>query len=300
MPFKASDAPIDLHAHTTASDGSDAPEHLVRLAAEYGLAAIAVTDHDTIEGVGAAQRAAGRFSVEVIPGVEISAKPPQAVREAHGVLHILGYLIDPESEHLAAALAWMQERRAARNPEIIRRLNALGINLTLADVARHADAGQIGRPHIAQALVGKGVVASVQEAFDRYLRTGGPAAVEKEKLGPAQAIGAIHAAGGVAVLAHPYQLNVGDALESALRDLVEAGLDGIECRYSQHTSAQVRRYRGFARTYGLVQTGGSDYHGATKPNVPLGLHPPVRYRVIDMLRQRRDAKSPSDYQPLSF
>lgn len=282
-------APIDLHTHTTASDGSDTPEQVVQLAAERRIAAVAVTDHDTVCGVPEAQRVGQGLGVEVIAGVEISALPPESVRRAHGVLHILGYLVNTQEGHLTQALVWAQEQRSARNPEIIRKLNALGIDLTLDEVSRHAPRGQIGRPHIAQALVEKGTVGSIQEAFDRYLRTGGPASAEKAKLSPSDAIAAIRAAGGVAVLAHPYQLNVGDgdALDEAVHQLVESGLQGVECRYSSHTPEQTARCRGLARRYHLVETGGSDYHGATKHDIPLGLTPPVPYRVIDSLRERR-------------
>jgi len=282
------DRPVDLHTHTTASDGSDAPERLVRLAAERGIAAIAITDHDTVAGIAEAGQAASRFGVELITGVEISAEPPERVREARGVVHVLGYLIDLRSERLTQALAWMQERRTARNPEIIRKLNELGIDLTLDEVSVHAQGGQIGRLHVAQALVEKGVANTVQEAFDQYLRSGGPAAVEKGKLSPSDAIEAISAAGGIAVLAHPHQLGVGDgdALEETTCELVEWGLGGIESRYTGHSPEQTERYREIAARYGLAETGGSDYHGGTNPEVPLGLIPPVPYLVVDRLRER--------------
>jgi len=284
MTEKHPEAPIDLHTHTTASDGSNLPEKLVELASRRGLAAIAVTDHDTVDGVPAAQNAGPQFGVEVVAGVEISA----AVGEIPGVMHILGYFIDVHDEALTRSLGWMRARRKARNPEIIRRLNGLGIGLTLAEVETYAGGGQVGRPHIARALVDRGVVASIQEAFDRYLRKGGPASVEKEKLAPDAAIRAIRGAGGVAVLAHPYQLQLGDgdALEACLRSLVEKGLGGIECHYICHTPARTRRYLELARKYGLAVSGGSDFHGDTTPDIPLGLALEIPYRLIDGLREK--------------
>jgi len=261
----------------------------VRLAAEQGLVALSITDHDTVDGVREAMDAGRRAGLEIIPGLEISALPPPEVISTNGVLHVLGYLVDTEHPGLAGALSWMREQRSARNPEIVRRLNGLGIELSYEEVERHAGGGQVGRPHIARALVEKGVVSSVQEAFDRYLRTGGPAAVEKEKLVLAAAVEAIHAAGGLAVLAHPCQLGVGDgaALEMLVRTFVEEGLDGIECRYPAHAPEQTRRYRQLAARYGLVETGGSDYHGASQPEARLGLVPPVPYSVVVELKARR-------------
>lgn len=288
MPTISPDAPIDLHSHTTASDGSDAPEALVQLASERGLAAIAVTDHDTVGGVAEALDAGATYGVEVIPGVEISAAPPDDVDDRDGVLHILGYLVDPENPALGEALGWMRDMRRERNPEIIKKLNALGVNVTLADAQRYAQGGQVGRPHIAQAVVAAGGAADVQDAFNRYLRTGGPAAVEKAKLPADRSIAVIRAAGGVAVMAHPYQAKLGDGeeLEHLVEELVALGLGGIECWYSRHKPEQTARYRELADRFGLVATGGSDYHGTTKPNIALGLTPPVPHAVVDALRAR--------------
>jgi 3',5'-nucleoside bisphosphate phosphatase len=258
---------IDLHAHTTASDGSLTPTELVALARECGLSALGVTDHDTVGGLEEAIGAGPAAGVEVVPGIELSVDYP------HGQFHLLGYLIEPQSPALRERLTALQENRRTRNTRMLERLQALGLPLTREDVVREAGGGQIGRPHMALALVRKGVVASTQEAFDRYLADGRPGHVPKLKLPPEAAIPLIHAAGGKAVLAHPFSLRFPDesAFDAEIARLRDAGLDGLEAYYSQHSPVQTARFLALADRLGLRVTGGSDFHGRSKPHVHLGV-----------------------------
>ena len=276
---------IDLHAHTTASDGTYTPSQLVDLATRVGLAAVAVTDHDTVDGVPEAMKRGAEVEIEVVPGIEISAAHP-----GPGVLHILGYFIDARSPDLRGRLEWVQNSRRERNPRIVRRLNELGIDITLAEVESIAGEGQVGRPHMAQALVDRGVVATLREAFDRYLTAGGPAYVEKEKLDVASAVELIRRGGGVAVLAHPSQLHLGDGDELAgfVARMVEIGIAGIECSYPAHTQAQTDRYRDLATAHDLVQTGGSDFHGDNKPDIVLGAIQNGRGMPVSVISELRE------------
>ncbi len=256
----------DLHCHTTASDGSDTPAELVRQAGAVGLSAIAVTDHDTLEGVGEAMTTGRELGIEVIPGVELSVK-------FHvGNMHILGYLVDPDCEELQKTLAGVQKARAERNPVILERLKGLGVPVTMAELEAVAQGGQIGRPHIARVLTEKGYVRSVSQAFELYLKKGAPAYAPKSILTPEQAIGVIHRCGGVAVLAHPFSLGLSrpDDLDEVIADLAQKGLDGMECHYSEHSKEFTDVCLAIARKYGLIVTGGSDYHGRAKPYIKLG------------------------------
>lgn len=278
--------PVDLHVHTTASDGTSTPRELVDQAREAGLSAVAITDHDTIDGIAPARLRGVETGIEVISGVEISATfdPP-------GTLHILGYFIDETHPALLDRIQWVQTQRSNRNPRIIERLNDLGLEITLEDAQRISGSGQLGRPHIAQALVDRGQVASLQEAFDRYLDSSAPAYVQKEKLSPEESIRLIRESGGVAVLAHPYQTRRKSLaeLESLIAELAEIGLGGIECYYSRHTADQTATYLAFAERYGLVATGGSDFHGTSKPEIRLGAAgsaDEIPYSVVDSLRER--------------
>ncbi len=256
----------DLHCHTTASDGSDTPAELVKLARDAGLAAIAVTDHDTLEGVKEAIAVGKELGIEVIPGVELS------VQFHVGNMHMLGYLIDLDCKELQKVLARVQKARADRNPVILKRLQGLGLPVTMAELEAVAHGGQIGRPHIARLLTEKGYVKSVSQAFELYLKKGAPAYAPKSILTPEQAIGAIHRCGGVAVLAHPFSLGLSrpDDLDGVIADLVHKGLDGIECYYSEHSKEFTDTCLAIAKKYGLIVTGGSDYHGKAKPYIKLG------------------------------
>jgi len=256
---------IDLHTHSTFSDGSLTPEELVARAREVGLTAMALTDHDSTGGVGRFMAACAAAGLDGIPGVEISADVKR------GTLHMLGYLIDPREPTLQAALRRIREGRAERNAEILKKLNALGLALTWAEVLRHAGEEVVGRVHFAQAMVAKGHVTSKEAAFDRYLAKGSPAYASRFRFSPADSIAAIHAAGGLAVLSHPFTLELGrPALRECVTGLAAVGLDGIEAYYSEHTPVQTDEYRGLAAALNLVVTGGSDFHGTPNPAVALG------------------------------
>jgi predicted metal-dependent phosphoesterase TrpH len=257
---------IDLHTHSNASDGTLSPREVVRLAKERGLAAFALTDHDTIDGLAEALATGRELNLEVIPGVEISA------RHALGSMHILGYFLDYESELLASRLAVLKQARKDRNPQIIAKLNNLGIPITLEQVEAISGGGQVGRPHIAQALYQRGFVRSLQEAFDIYLGNNGRAYVSKFRFPPGEAIGMIRDAGGLAVLAHPFTLGLHtfDALLPLLQELMDLGLAGVECYYPEHSADQQALYLSLARKLGLLITGGSDFHGDNKPEISLG------------------------------
>lgn len=256
---------IDLHAHTTASDGSLAPEELVRLAKQQGVATLAVTDHDTVAGLQRAIAEGAQAGVEVIPGIEISCLYGKTE------LHVLGYFINPDDPHLAPALITYQASREERNPRIVQRLQDLGCPLTYAEVKAAAGAATVGRPHIAQALVRRGYVRSVSEAFDRYLADDAPAYVPRPLPSPAEAIGLIRRIGGIPVLAHPvYTSRLKEPFEQVCATLKALGLLGIEALYSSHSRQQTDRYRSIAKNHGLLVTGGSDFHGGAKPNLLVG------------------------------
>lgn len=258
---------IDLHTHSTASDGSYLPAEVVRLAKEAGLKAMALTDHDTTDGLDEALAAGAELGVEVIPGVEIST------RHVGDSMHILGYFLDFHSGgKLEERLAVLKQARKDRNPKIIAKLNALGIPITMEQVERASGGGQVGRPHIARVLLERGYVRTMQQAFDIYLKNGGKAYVAKFRFPPPEALEMIREAGGVPVLAHPFTLGLGSpgALRDLLRDLQALGLAGIEVFYAEHSPEQEALYFKLAQELGLLVTGGSDFHGDNKPEVTLG------------------------------
>ncbi len=280
---------VDLHVHTTASDGTMSPAEVVRYAKEKGLKAIAITDHDTVEGVEEGVQEGELVTLEVIPGVEVSVDFPR------GTMHLLGYFIDHRCPALLEQLKHLQRYRAERNNKIITKLKALGIDIDLSEVAQIAEDGQIGRPHFARILVQKGYAKRIQEAFDRFLYKGGPAYVEKFKLSPEEALRFITKAGGVASLAHPFTLNQiqGKKLEDLIAKLHGHGLEGIEVYYPEHTEGQRRFYRYLAQRYGLLITGGSDFHGLNKEGADLGEgHGDMElpYSLVEGLKARRRAR----------
>ncbi len=255
---------IDLHAHTTASDGSLSPADLVKKAAAEGLAALAVTDHDTVAGLAEARSAARQSGIELVNGMELSVKWDE------GTFHLLGYLFE-EGPGLAAGLAKLQALRHDRNMRMIDRLNELGYAVTYAEVVAASGGGQVGRPHMAKALVAKGLVASVPDAFEKLLRRGRPAYVIVDRLDPWDAFSLVRKAGGVPVIAHPYQLRLSEqALDERIPEWKEAGLGGIEVQHSSHDAARQSFLAGLAEKHDLAATGGSDFHGDTKPDVQLG------------------------------
>ena len=263
---------VDLHCHSTASDGTLSPTQLIDLARRQTLSAIALTDHDTVAGVAEAAAAALSAGIDFLPGIEISASFPHP-----GTLHLLGYGIDPASPALQAMASELIGGRDARNPKIIARLQELGLKITMDEVEAAAHIGHgggvVGRPHIAGVLLKKGYVKSIKEAFNVYLAPGGQAFFDKERLAPRDAIARIHASGGVAVLAHPTQLRTQNAaeLDRVVKDLVDLGLDGIETIHSDFNDADVKAFDALAAKYSLLRTGGSDYHGGNKPSITLGL-----------------------------
>ena len=258
---------IDLHLHTTASDGVKTPSEIVRYAKDKGLQAVAITDHDTIEGLEEGLSEAERIEFEVIPGVEISAE------HSPGSMHLLGYFFDIHHPLLKGKLNYLQKARAERNPKIIENLNRLGVRINYEEVIKASGGGQVGRPHFAQVLVEKGYVRSFQEAFERFLRKGAPAYVDKIRFKPKDAISFIREAGGVAVLAHPKTLGVNGAasLERIVLGLVEEGLKGIEALYPEHSPPEVAQFKALAERHGLLITGGTDYHGIDKEALDIGV-----------------------------
>lgn len=278
---------VDLHVHSTASDGSLSPREVVAEARAQGLRAFALTDHDTIDGLPEALAAGAEMGLEVIPGIEISAD------HEPGSMHILGYFIDHRDPSLDAQLGILKQVRADRNPQIVAKLQKLGLAITMAEVEQMSGGGQVGRPHIAQVLLQKGYVASFPEAFDRYIGNHGPAYVNKFRFAPKDAIAMIRAAGGVAGLAHPFSLEYSSEghLRLILTQLRDWGLSALEVYYPEHSPDRQETYARLARELGLLMTGGSDYHGAIKPEVRLGLVGPgqrVGYEVVTQLRQQAE------------
>ena len=242
---------IDLHVHSTASDGTLTPAQLVARAARLGLAAVSLADHDTTAGVAEAVAAGREAGVTVIPAVEVS------VEDGDTEAHVLGYFLDCNHPALVAKLAVIRQSRTGRAEEMVTRLQRLGVEISYQQVQEQARGESVGRPHVAAALVATGEVQAPQEAFDRYLRRGRPAYVPRYKLAPQEAVDLIRAAGGLAVVAHPSLVRERRLVET----LLEAGAGGLEAYHSQHTANQSRRWAQLADERGLLVTGGSDSHG---------------------------------------
>ncbi|NIA20884.1 MAG: PHP domain-containing protein [Anaerolineaceae bacterium] len=275
---------VDLHIHSTASDGALAPGEIVGLAAEIGLRAIALTDHDTASGVGEALEAGRRAGLEVLTGVEISAEFPE------GTMHILGYGFDPQDDGLKEALAQFRRNRDERNPRILARLAELGVPVSLETVREKATGQTVGRPHIAQCLVEAGHVASVDEAFRLYLGRGAAAYVNRRRATAEEAIRMIHGAGGLAVLAHPMQLRRPMLeIRRTVRELAARGLDGLEAWHPDHSTDDTRTFEVLARELDLVVTGGTDFHGSLRREVRLGVgrgNIRTTYEAVRAIRRR--------------
>ncbi len=262
---------IDLHIHSVASDGTLTPRQLIEKAVELKIKAISITDHDTIEGCISALTSEIPSSLNFITGIEISVNPPIKFG-IRGSIHVLGYNINIYNRELNDKLSSLQRARDARNFEIIKKLNELGKNISIEDAAKEAASKIISRNHIAKALVKKGYASSINEAFDLYISNKGSAYAQKERLSCEEAITLIKNAGGIAVLAHPYLLELNDdKLEELVKDLKSVGLEGIEVYYPEHTKEQALFYEILAERFSLLKTGGSDFHGDNKPQIEMGI-----------------------------
>lgn len=269
----------DLHLHTVHSDGTATVEELIKEVLTTDIRIIAITDHDNKAGIIPARQLGQKVGIEVIAGIELSCQ-----YKGHDV-HLLGYFFDPTNHELKEYCVRFRDERQKRSIKIIEKLKAHGVQITQHQVEALARGGAIGRPHIAQAVVDAGGASSYQQVFDRYINNDGPAYVEKFQITPQDAIALIHRAGGVAVLAHPG--TIGD--DSVVAHLVQHGLDGLEVYHPYHvTGGQVKHYHILASRYGLLISGGSDWHGARKPDIKIGQ---CKIHVAHVEKMREVAKS---------
>lgn len=261
----AASAVIDLHTHSTVSDGSDQPEAIPELAAAAGCRAVALTDHDRLEGIEAAAERARTLGVEFVPGCELSC-------EHTGTMHVLVYFLEPGEGPLQDTLERLQTARATRNQRMAALMQQLGLPVGYEEIVAEAGGENAGRPHIAAILVRKGVVGSIQEAFDVWLAKGQPAYLDKERLTPDTAVRLARASGAVPVLAHPFSLGLAPAeLESTVAELAGFGLGGVEAIYGRYSPEDRAGLVDLAGRHGLVATGGSDHHGTFKPDLQVGV-----------------------------
>ena len=272
----------DLHIHSTASDGRLSPADIVRQAAKHGLSVIAITDHDTIDGIDSALITAKGFrGLKVIPGIELSTDVPQ------GEVHVLGYFIDYTDREFQATLEGLRNSRLKRAQGMVAKLKNLGIHIDWERVQEIAGEGSIGRPHIAQAMLEKGYISSLKEAFDKYISRDGPAYVEREKMTPVEALELILKFNGLPVLAHPFTTN---NAKTMIAELKIAGLVGIETYYDGYTADEINELVSLANRYNLITTGGSDYHGLEAANETMigGVDVPMESveRLIALAKQR--------------
>ena len=266
----------DLHLHSNFSDGELSPEQIVIEASRLGFAAIAITDHDILDSIEPALSAGAEYGIEIIPGVELSA-------ESNGEeIHILGYYMDWLDQKFQEKLQEFRDSRYSRAMKIVDKLNQLGVDIDYEDVLKRADTNSVGRPHVAAALVERGHVATISEAFDRFLRDDGPAYMPKQKLTPNEAIAMILDVGGVPVLAHP-----GGIKQDIIPELVSAGLMGLEAFHPSHSTYLSDYYSDLAKRYNIVITGGSDCHGLIKDQMTIG-SVKLRYEHVDALKEARD------------
>jgi predicted metal-dependent phosphoesterase TrpH len=273
---------IDLHTHSTASDGSMEPGELVKYAKSRGLAAVALTDHDTVEGIKEAYEEGLRIGFEVVPGLEISV-------DFEPEMHILGYFFGNSYLDIEDTLIYLRKSREERNPEIIKKLNDMGFDINMEEVSKVAARGVVGRAHIAKVLVDKGYVGSVGEAFNKFLSSGRTAFVKRDKFTPEQGINEIIRAGGIPVLAHPIYLGRSYAeLDSLFYELKIMGLKGIEAYYVDNTPQDTENMVKLAHKHGLLITGGSDFHGTFKSDIEIGVgygNLDISYELLERLKE---------------
>ncbi len=274
---------VDLHLHTTCSDGLKSPEDIIKEVKRKNLTAFAITDHDSIKGFLEARDLLGENDPELVPGLELSCS------SVNGDLHILAYLFDPDSEALKSALEEFRIRRNQRGYSMVKRLNEMGIEISYEDVLEAAGTAAVGRPHVAEALARRKAVPSYNDAFQKYIGDGRPAYVPKQNFTPREAINMIHKAGGLAVLAHPMVSYAHERIE----ELVGLGLDGIEALHPDHKQAECDRLKVTARRFRLVWTGGSDYHGRGNRTGSVGSEK-VPIDCLDEMKARVSQKRGSD------
>ncbi|HUU57640.1 MAG TPA: PHP domain-containing protein [bacterium] len=280
---------VDLHVHTSYSDGSFTPAEVVRRAVNLGLSALAITDHDGVDGNAEAFAEGAQNGLEVIPGVEMSCNfTPKNV-------HVIGLFIDPAEERLVATLEEVREYRRLRNPKVLEKLAELGMPIALEEVAAKAKGRTLGRPHIAEVMVEKGYVADFQEAFEKYLAHNKPAYVHRRRLTAEEGIDLIHGAGGLAFLSHPgiYALPA-RITENMIYKLIRAGLDGVEVYYSDHLPTDTAFLKRIVDEYDLLAAGGTDFHGDAKPGIEVGVGRgdlEVPYELVARMKARLGARA---------
>jgi 3',5'-nucleoside bisphosphate phosphatase len=259
-PAQSSELFVDLHAHSTASDGSRSAADVVREAKRVGLTALALTDHDTLDGIAEATAMGNELGVRIVPGIELSAV------EGDNETHILGLHLS-DTRGMESGLVALRDMRRARAGRIVQRLNELGVRIELAAVLEQAAGGAVGRPHVARAMIAEGWAVDFRDAFDRYLGNGRPAYVSKERLAVADAVGLIHRAGGLAILAHPAHSGTKERIAA----FVAQGMDGVEVRHPSHSADDTARLAALVEHFSLVPSGGSDWHGAAEGPRILGM-----------------------------
>ncbi|MEE8319607.1 MAG: PHP domain-containing protein [bacterium] len=282
---------VDLHTHSTASDGTLEPAELVRKAMDCGVKALSLTDHDTLSGLKEAAAQASELDMKFIPGIEISAD------FSPGTMHMLGYYVDADDSVLKQKLSWLREGRDRRNTLILQMLEKQGYPVEMRELEVYAKGESVGRPHIARAMVAKGYVGNEEEAFNRFLAKGGPAYANKERMNPTRAMELVIGAGGLPVLAHPQTLDLNSTeLADLLAELKEAGLAGVETYYFSHSEEEMFLYKHIADDLDLIVTGGTDYHGPGFKGIELGRGlggMMVPDEVVDRLEEEHKARSGS-------
>lgn len=282
---------IDLHTHSTCSDGTLSPKELSEYATKKGLSAYALTDHDTTAGVKEAKFYAEKNGIEFIPGIEISANYSNA--DISKEIHIVGLFIDPENQILLNKLNDIKQKRAERNQKIIEKLNSLNMKISYEDIldANGIEKNSnkiIARPHFARTLVKKGYASSIKECFDKYLDEGKPAYIKREVLSAEETISLINIAGGIAILAHPLYYKLSRLELNEMLEKLAPKLTGMECYYSTHTQQEVNYTLGLCSKYSLLPSGGSDFHGENKPNLDLGTgygSLKINYEILEKLKE---------------